>query len=195
MSTRTEIIHSAIDCFFEKGIVKTTYAEIAAIVGIKRQGVMYYFPNKEAIVLEMFVLMEKLFAERLQMAETTENLNVDEFLDRLFAIFTSENDCTYFKLLHIIFSNKSQCDITREYILEHFMVRFHDYLANALRVMAAPNNSESKVSASRILFRILFTYTSGSILTGSTTEDKDFKLCREDCRFIIEMLLSGNISA
>lgn len=50
---RQEIIQSATECFDRKGYANTTLDDIAKVVGIKREGIYYYFKNRAQILLEI----------------------------------------------------------------------------------------------------------------------------------------------
>ncbi len=53
MNRRLEIIRRAAEIFARKGVAETSMEDIAAAVGIKREGVYYYFKNRSAILLEI----------------------------------------------------------------------------------------------------------------------------------------------
>lgn len=50
---RQEILLRATECFDRKGYANTTLDDIAQVVGIKREGIYYYFKNRAQILLEI----------------------------------------------------------------------------------------------------------------------------------------------
>jgi len=50
---RQEILQRATECFDRKGYANTTLDDIAKAVGIKREGIYYYFKNRAQILLEI----------------------------------------------------------------------------------------------------------------------------------------------
>lgn len=50
---RQEILQRATECFDRKGYANTTLDDIAKAVGIKREGIYYYFKNRSQILLDI----------------------------------------------------------------------------------------------------------------------------------------------
>ena len=50
---REEILQAAQDLFLRKGYSNTSLDDIARAVGIKREGLYYYFPNRPQILIEI----------------------------------------------------------------------------------------------------------------------------------------------
>ncbi|GHU93035.1 hypothetical protein FACS1894208_01650 [Clostridia bacterium] len=72
------------------------------------------------------------------------------------------------------------------------MIQFHGYLRGALSALAENNAAGHDASASRMLFRLLFTFASGHILTNGENA-VELENIRKDCRFIVTALLAGTI--
>jgi len=53
VNRRLEIVRRAAEIFARKGVASTSMEDIATAVGIKREGVYYYFKNRSAILLEI----------------------------------------------------------------------------------------------------------------------------------------------
>ncbi|MFQ5535327.1 MAG: TetR/AcrR family transcriptional regulator [Sphingomonadales bacterium] len=55
MSRRIEIIRRATELFEKQGVKQTSMEDIANAVGIKREGIYYYFKNRREILLEIIL--------------------------------------------------------------------------------------------------------------------------------------------
>lgn len=55
LSRRTEIVRRAAELFDRQGVANTSIEDIARAVGIKREGIYYYFKSREEIVLEIIL--------------------------------------------------------------------------------------------------------------------------------------------
>ncbi len=66
MDRRTEIIRRATEVFQRKGVNGTTLEDIARAVGIKREGIYYYFRNRFEILLEVILPQSNALARNLQ---------------------------------------------------------------------------------------------------------------------------------
>ena len=55
MSRRNEIVRRAAELFDRQGVANTSIEDIARAVGIKREGIYYYFKSREEIVLEIIL--------------------------------------------------------------------------------------------------------------------------------------------
>ena len=63
---REEILKAAQDLFLRKGYSNTSLDDIARAVGIKREGVYYYFANRPQILIEIIKPLAESAAERLK---------------------------------------------------------------------------------------------------------------------------------
>jgi AcrR family transcriptional regulator len=57
---RDEIIRAALDVFAERGFRGTSLAAVAARVGLSQQGLLHYFPTKDALLAEVLLLHDSL---------------------------------------------------------------------------------------------------------------------------------------
>jgi AcrR family transcriptional regulator len=55
VSRRNEIVRRAAELFDRQGVANTSIEDIARAVGIKREGIYYYFKSREEIVLEIIL--------------------------------------------------------------------------------------------------------------------------------------------
>ena len=62
---REEILHAALDVFAERGYRGASLAAVAERVGLTQQGLLHYFPNKEALLVEVLRLRDQLDAGRM----------------------------------------------------------------------------------------------------------------------------------
>ncbi len=55
MNRRREIVRRAAEIFLQKGVAQTSMEDIAQAVGIKREGLYYYFQSRNDILLEIIL--------------------------------------------------------------------------------------------------------------------------------------------
>lgn len=65
-SRRRDILRRAAELFASKGVSRTSMEDIAAAVGIKREGVYYYFKSRSDILLEIILPQSKSLLLGLQ---------------------------------------------------------------------------------------------------------------------------------
>ncbi len=66
MNRRTEILRRAAEVFARQGVAQTSMEDIARAVGIKREGVYYYFRNRGDILLEIILPQSNSLLKNLQ---------------------------------------------------------------------------------------------------------------------------------
>jgi AcrR family transcriptional regulator len=75
-SRRVDILGATATAIAERGLCETRIADVAEIVGVSPALVLYYFPNKAALLAEALVYLDRLFYERvaqkLEAADTAE---------------------------------------------------------------------------------------------------------------------------
>ena len=75
-SRRIDILGATATVIAERGLCETRIADVAEIVGVSPALVLYYFPNKGALLTEALVYLDRLFydsvAEKLEVAPTAE---------------------------------------------------------------------------------------------------------------------------
>lgn len=73
---RIDILGATVTAIAERGLCDTRIADVAEIVGISPALVLYYFPNKEALLTEALIYLDRLFyesvAEKLDRAANAE---------------------------------------------------------------------------------------------------------------------------
>lgn len=62
-SRRIDILGATVTAIAERGLCETRIADIADIVGVSPALVLYYFPNKTALLTEALVYLDRLFYE------------------------------------------------------------------------------------------------------------------------------------
>lgn len=76
-SRRIDILGATARAIAERGLCDTRIADVAEIVGVSPALVLYYFPNKAALLTEALVYLDRLFyesvAEKLEAAPTSED--------------------------------------------------------------------------------------------------------------------------
>jgi AcrR family transcriptional regulator len=66
MNRRVEIVRRAAEIFARQGVAQTSMEDIAAAVGIKREGVYYYFKSRGDILLEIILPQSSVLLRNLQ---------------------------------------------------------------------------------------------------------------------------------
>lgn len=64
-SRRIDILGATVTAIAERGLCETRIADIAKIVGVSPALVLYYFPNKAALLAEALVHLDRLFYENV----------------------------------------------------------------------------------------------------------------------------------
>lgn len=66
MSRRVQILRRAAEIFERKGVAQTSIEDIANEVGIKREGIYYYFKSREDILLELILPQSNILLRNLR---------------------------------------------------------------------------------------------------------------------------------
>lgn len=76
-SRRVDILGATAAAIAERGLCETRIADVAEIVGVSPALVLYYFPNKAALLTESLIYLDRLFyesvAEKLASAPSAED--------------------------------------------------------------------------------------------------------------------------
>jgi AcrR family transcriptional regulator len=64
-SRRVDILKATATAISERGLCETRIADVAEIVGVSPALILYYFPNKAALLTEALVYLDRLFYERV----------------------------------------------------------------------------------------------------------------------------------
>ena len=78
--TRERILLAALELFYRQGIRKTGVAEVAALAGVTRITVYRYFPTKQALAREAFILGERVFERGVQELGDGEGVKPEQVL-------------------------------------------------------------------------------------------------------------------
>ena len=75
-SRRLDILRATATAIADRGLCETRIADVAEIVGVSPALVLYYFPNKAALLTESLIYLDRLFyesvSEKLTAAPTAE---------------------------------------------------------------------------------------------------------------------------
>lgn len=66
MSRRQDIVRRAAELFASRGVARTSMGDISYAVGIKREGVYYYFKSRNEILLDIILAPSKSLLKNLQ---------------------------------------------------------------------------------------------------------------------------------
>ncbi|WP_338580087.1 TetR family transcriptional regulator [Pseudomonas sp. ML2-2023-6] len=72
LETRSKILEAAEQAFYERGVARTTLADIAALAGVTRGAIYWHFSNKADLVQAM---LDSLHEPLDEMAKASENQN------------------------------------------------------------------------------------------------------------------------
>ena len=76
--TKTQILQSALDCFYEKGFSKTSFGDISARIGMTKGAVYWHFKDKTDLLVDLIKrhLQEKCkrLGEKQHLPETLAEL-------------------------------------------------------------------------------------------------------------------------
>jgi len=87
--TRSQILHTALGLFRERGLDNTTMRDIAASTELSLGAAYYYFPSKEAIIQAYY---DEVQAEHSSRVSAALGQDGENFLDRLKVAFHSKLD-------------------------------------------------------------------------------------------------------
>jgi AcrR family transcriptional regulator len=82
-TTRERILDAALDLFGVRGVVAVSLDEIARVVGVRKQTVLYWFDSKEALVDGV---LDKVAAELVIVIDAAVRAAPDDPLDRIDAV-------------------------------------------------------------------------------------------------------------
>lgn len=82
-TTRERILDAALDLFGVRGVVAVSLDEIARVVGVRKQTVLYWFDSKEALVDGV---LDKVAAELVIVIDAAVRSAPDDPLDRIDAV-------------------------------------------------------------------------------------------------------------
>ncbi len=95
-STRELIINEAVHCFAAGGYEGTSLNDIAAGVGIRRPSLLYHFPSKDALYVEVFERVMSDWFERVEAATIASGLRgwpkIEQVLAAGFRFFEQNQD-------------------------------------------------------------------------------------------------------
>lgn len=83
MSRRQNILRRAAELFASRGVGRTSMEDISEAVGIKREGVYYYFKNRNDILVEIILAPSKSLLKNLQRLMRTEMSGIQKLHDAI----------------------------------------------------------------------------------------------------------------
>lgn len=125
---KRKIIQAAVDVIAERGFALTTIDEIAKRLGVSKGAVYWYFPNKEALIKEVFNYVQDDF-KRIAF-DKYYNHSVEQLLHVLFNRFSSNDNKTrniFFEM--VAFSQRSVSD---KNTLSSFLLDFVQTIAEII---------------------------------------------------------------
>lgn len=83
ISRRQNILRRAAEVFAEKGVARTSMEDIANAVGIKREGVYYYFKNRGNILLEIILPQSQMLLSNLRFISNSSASSMQKLHDAI----------------------------------------------------------------------------------------------------------------
>jgi len=78
VTRRLQILRRAAEVFERKGVAQTSIEDIASEVGIKREGIYYYFKSREDILLELILPQSDNLLRSMRNIMATASTNLDK---------------------------------------------------------------------------------------------------------------------
>lgn len=97
MSRRHQILRRAAEIFERKGVAHTTMEDIAQAVGVKREGIYYYFSSREDILLEIILPQSSALLNHFRNAMAT-HLSATEKLHQAIRVHLSGYNPGYLEM-------------------------------------------------------------------------------------------------
>lgn len=156
MDTKDKIIKASIKLFNQDGISKVTLRQIAAEIGISHGNLAYHYPNKKAILEEVYTQMDKEMDKRVLPEKANINLIHYNGLFRSISNFQKRHSFFYMDMLEIarqypeiinryrttIKKRRKQFSLMFSTLIEKKLIkpepeiRYYEFLTHAIWVMS-----------------------------------------------------------
>lgn len=151
---KRKIIQAAIDVIAERGFALTTIDEIATRLGVSKGAVYWYFPNKDALVKEVYKYIEEDF-KRVHYKKYY-NQSINKFLQILFNKFSS-ND---YKLRRVFFEMVAlaQRSAIEKNSLSKFLMDFVQTIKEIIEIEQKNHQLDDDIDPETFAFLIVSQY-------------------------------------
>lgn len=151
---KRKIIQAAIDVIAERGFALTTIDEIATRLGVSKGAVYWYFPNKDALVKEVYKYIEEDF-KRVHYKKYY-NQSINKFLQVLFNKFSS-ND---YKLRRVFFEMVAlaQRSTIEKNSLSKFLMDFIQTIKEIIEIEQTNHQLDDDIDPETFAFLIVSQY-------------------------------------
>jgi len=151
---KRKIIQAAIDVIAERGFALTTIEEIATRLGVSKGAVYWYFPNKDALVKEVYKYIEEDF-KRIHYKKYY-NQSINKFLQILFNKFSS-ND---YKLRRVFFEMVAlaQRSTIEKNSLSKFLMDFIQTIKEIIEIEQKNHQLDDDIDPETFAFLIVSQY-------------------------------------
>jgi len=148
------IIQAAIDVIAKRGFALTTIEEIATQLGVSKGAVYWYFPNKDALIKDVYKYIEDDF-KRIHYAKYY-NQSIEQFLQVIFKRFSS-ND---YKLRRVFFEMValSQRSVIEKNSLSSFLMDFVNTIAEVIEIEQKNNQLDDDIDPETFAFLLVSQY-------------------------------------
>jgi AcrR family transcriptional regulator len=151
---KRKIIQAAIDVIAERGFALTTIDEIATRLGVSKGAVYWYFPNKDALVKEVYKYIEEDF-QRVHYKKYY-NQSINKYLQILFNKFSS-ND---YKLRRVFFEMVAlaQRSTIEKNSLSKFLMDFVQTIKEIIEIEQKNHQLDDEIDPETFAFLIVSQY-------------------------------------
>lgn len=155
LQTRTQILEAAEKAFYERGVARTTLADIAALAGVTRGAIYWHFSNKADLVQAMLDSLHEPLDELARASESEQELDplgcMRQLLVQLFQHIAIEPKTRRINeiLFHKCEFTDEMCDLRRQRreVSAECNVRIDLSLRNAVRRGQLPQALDTRRAA------------------------------------------------
>ncbi|WPO99102.1 TetR family transcriptional regulator [Pseudomonas sp. HR96] len=155
LETRSQILEAAEKAFYERGVARTTLADIATLAGVTRGAIYWHFNNKAAVVQAMLDSLTEPLEELARASEDEDELDPLGCLHKLLVHLFQQiaRDPKVRRINEILFHKceftDEMCDLRRQRhtAAVECNVRIELSLSNAMRREQLPANLDPHRSA------------------------------------------------
>lgn len=190
---KQDIQAAAKQCFARYGLEKTTLDDIAAIIGLNKATLYYYYKNKEAIFLEVALSEAATYIQDLQAKTSQKKTTAQKIL-----FYLTERVQYY---MHVLNKNKISTG-TLQKLLPDFFVLYDDMMQQeiifiqSLLKQGIQNQELIKTDSARLASSLInmsdalkHSVEQQALLQGKAAAD--YSVSVQELRFLVQLIFNG----